>query len=104
MRIYPLLTSRILSQSLSRYVLLRGLNARITDTMSYNCSFETAAQYPIYDYLGSLNSPIIDATDLNSTFVVRGNCAAEILCALFEIGCQSIKSSEGISYMYEEVS
>lgn len=77
MRIYPLLTSCILLQSLSQYVLLRGLNARITDTMSYNCSFETAPQYPIYDYLGSLHSPVIDATALNSTSVVRGNCAAE---------------------------
>lgn len=77
MRIYPLLTSCILLQSLSQYVLLRGLNARITDTMSYNCSFETVPQYPIYDYLGSLHSPVIDATALNSTSVVRGNYAVE---------------------------
>ena len=39
--------------------------------MVYNCVFETAIQYPIYDYLGSLYSPVIDATALNSAFVVR---------------------------------
>lgn len=76
MRIYPLVTSSTISQSVCQYVLLRGLNARITDTMGYNCAFETATQYPIYDYLGSLHPPIIDATALNSTFVVRGCCVA----------------------------
>jgi len=40
----PLLTSCTFSQPLCQYVLLRGLRAHITDTMSYNCSFETAAR------------------------------------------------------------
>lgn len=76
MRSYPLVTSSTISQSLCQDVLLRSLNAHITDTMVYNCAFETATQYPIYDYLGSLHPPIIGATTLNSTFVVRGACAA----------------------------
>lgn len=74
MRIYSSVTSFTISQSLCQYVLLRGLNAHITDTIGCNCAFETATQYPIYDYLGSLHSPIIDATALNSTFVDRGGC------------------------------
>lgn len=76
MRIYSLVTSSTISQSLCQYVLLRGLNAHITDTIGYNCSFETATQYPIYDNSGSLHSPLIDGTALNSTFVVRGGCVA----------------------------
>lgn len=44
--------------------------------MGYNCAFETATQYPIYDCLGSLHLPIIDATALNGTSVVRGGCVA----------------------------
>lgn len=76
MRIYPVVTSSTISQSLCQYGLLRGLNAHITDTMGYNCTFETATRHPIYDYLGSLHPPIIDTAALNSTFVVRGACVA----------------------------
>lgn len=77
MRIYSLVTSSTVSQSLCQYVLLRGLNTHISDTMGYNCAFETATQYPIYDYLGTLYPPSIDAIALNSTFVVRGGCIAQ---------------------------
>lgn len=76
MRIYTLITSSTVSQSLGQYVLLGGLNAHISDTMGYNCAFETAMQYLIYDYLGSLHPSIIDATALDSTFVVRRGCVA----------------------------
>lgn len=76
MRIYPSVTSSTISHSLCQYVLLSVLNVHITDTMGYNCTFEAAVQYPTYDYLGNLHPPIVDATALNSTFVIRGACVA----------------------------
>lgn len=76
MRICPSVTSFTISHSLCQYVLLSVLNVHFTDTMGYNCTFEGAVQYPIYDYLGNLHPPIVDTTALNSSFVIGVACVA----------------------------
>lgn len=72
MRLYPSVTSSTISQSLCQHVLLRGLNAHITDTMGYNCTFETATQNPIYDYLGSLHPPLLMQQPLIAPLLSEG--------------------------------
>lgn len=76
MRIYPLLNSSSISQQLHQCILTRGLNANITDRMDHNSSSEATAECPIYDYLWSCHTPIIDAKALNSSLVVRRHFVA----------------------------